>query len=56
MEAGLRSNISVSDVRVELTDLDNMHTLTRESQEVMVGLITARVFPIDVTVEGDTID
>ena len=49
MEAELRSNISVSTVRVELTDLDKMHTLTNESQEVMAGLITARVFPIDVT-------
>ncbi len=38
MEAGLRWNLRVSAVRVELTDID-MHTLTRESQEVMVGLM-----------------
>ncbi len=46
MEAELRSNLRVSAVRSELTDLD-MHTLTRESQEVMVGVIVVRTFPID---------
>ncbi len=40
MEAKLRLNLRVSAVRVELTDLD-MHTLSRETQEVMVGLIVA---------------
>ncbi len=46
MEAELSWNLRVSAVRVELTELD-MHTLTRESQEVMLGLIVARAFPID---------
>ena len=49
MEAELRLSPRVSVVRVELTDLD-MHTLTRESQEVMIGLIVARTFPIDAVV------
>ncbi len=43
VEAELSWNLRVSAVRVELTGLD-MHTLTRESQEVMVGLIVARLF------------
>ncbi len=49
VEAGLSWNLGVSAVRVELTDLDNiiMHTFVRESQEVMVGLIVARIFPIE---------
>ncbi len=53
MEAELSWNLRVSVVRVELTGLD-MHTLklTRESQEVMVGLIAARAVPIEnVTVD-----
>ncbi len=48
MEAELSWTLRVSAVRVELTGPD-MHTLTRESQEVMVGLIASRTFPIDVT-------
>ncbi len=38
VEAFLSCNLRVSAIRVKLTDLD-MHTLTRESQEVMVGVI-----------------
>ncbi len=49
MEAELSWKLRVSDVGVELTDLDR-HTLTRELQEVMVGLIVVRTFPIDVVV------
>ncbi len=49
MEAGLSWNLRVSIGRLELT-LPNVHTLTRESQEVMVGLIVLRIFPIDVVV------
>ncbi len=49
MEAGLRWNLRVSAVRVELTDLDT-HTLTRESQEVMAGVIVVRKFSISVVV------
>ncbi len=51
MEAGLSWNIRVSAFRVELTNL-NMHTLTRESQEVVAGLIVLRTVPIefDVTI------
>ncbi len=43
MEAGLSWNLRVSAVRVEL----DMHTLTRESQEVMSGLIAATAVPIE---------
>ncbi len=46
MEAELRWKLRVSAIRVELPGL-GMHTLTRESQEV---LIVARTFPIDVVV------
>ena len=46
MEAELSWNIRVSAVRVELTEAD-MHTHTRESQEVLVGLIVTRWFPIE---------
>ncbi len=46
MEAELNWNLRVSDIRVESTGL-GMHTLTRESQEVMVGLIVSRTVPID---------
>ncbi len=49
VEAGLNWRFRVSAVRVELTDPD-MHTLTRESQEVMVGLIAARIIPLDAIV------
>ncbi len=42
MESKLSWNPRVSAVRVEVTDLD-MHTLTRESQEMMVGLIVSRI-------------
>ncbi len=49
MEAELSWNLRVSAVVVKLTDLD-MHTLTRESQEVMVGVIVVRSLPIDVVV------
>ncbi len=49
MEAELSWNLRVSTVRVELTGPD-MHTLTRESQEVVVGLIAAITFPIDAVV------
>ncbi len=49
MEAEVSWNTRVSAVRSELTDLD-MHTLTRESQEVMVGLVVARTSPIDAVV------
>ncbi len=47
MEAELSWNLRVRNGRVEVTDLD-MHALTRESQEVMVGLILVTTFPIDV--------
>ncbi len=47
MEAELSWNLRVSAVRVEP---DFLHTLTRESQEVMVGLIVAKILPIDVVV------
>ena len=46
MEVELRLNLRVSATRVDLTDID-MHTLTRESQEVMIGSIVVRTFPID---------
>ncbi len=49
MEAGLRWNLRVSAVVVKLTDLD-VHTPTRESQEVMAGLIVVRYLPIDFVV------
>ncbi len=45
MEHFLSWNLRASAIRVELTD-----TLTRESQEVMVGLIVVRTVPIDVVV------
>ena len=47
VEAELRWNLRVRNGRVEVTGLD-MQTLTRESQEVMVGLILVTTFPIDV--------
>ncbi len=51
MEVELRLNLRVSATRVDLTDLD-MHILTRESQEVMIGSIVVRKFPINaVTVD-----
>ncbi len=53
MEAEVSWNTRVNAVRSKLTDL-GIHTLSRESQEVMAGviLIVVRAFPIDaVTVD-----
>ncbi len=48
MEAGLSWNHRASNRSLSLTDTD-MHTLTRESHEVKVGLIVLKMLPIDVT-------
>ncbi len=46
MEAGLSWNLRVSNCSSSSAGLD-IHTLTRESHEVMKGLIFLKMFPID---------